>query len=135
MQEIPNLKEDQLYFLKSLPKFSGIYRFINKDKVPIYIGKAKNIKNRVNSYFRDSPDKTKKLQALLKEARYLDVTITNTELEALLLEQHLIKETRPKYNVQFKDDKGYPWIKINTSDSFPSAKIFLGKKNDHAKYF
>jgi excinuclease ABC subunit C len=135
MQEIPKLKEDQLYFLKSLPKFSGIYRFINKDKVPIYIGKAKNIKNRVNSYFRDSPDKTKKLQALLKEARYLDVTITNTELEALLLEQHLIKETRPKYNVQFKDDKGYPWIKINTSDSFPSAKIFLGKKNDHAKYF
>ena len=65
----------------------------------------------------------------------LEITITNSELEALLLEQHLIKKKKPKFNVQFKDDKGYPWIRIETSNEFPSAKSFLGRRASNDKYF
>jgi len=72
---------------------------------------------------------------LVEEAEYLELTITNTELEALLLEQHLIKEFRPKFNVQFKDDKGYPWLKIDVSKEYPGAKSFLGKKDNKEEYF
>ncbi len=135
MQLIPASKEILKDFLKDLPKEPGIYKFLNERKLPIYIGKAKNIKNRVPSYFQDSKDKTKKTKNLIKESRYLDITLTKNELEALLLEQHLIKEIKPKFNVHFKDDKGYPWIRINSSKDFPSAKSFLGKKKDKEKYF
>ena len=134
MQILSNSKEDLKYFLKSLPKDCGVYSFIGENKIPIYIGKAKNLKNRVSSYFQNS-NKSTKVKSLINEAKYLDVTITNSELEALLLEQHLIKEIKPKFNVQFKDDKGYPWIKIETSKDFPSAKSFLGKKNNKDVFF
>ena len=63
------------------------------------------------------------------DASYLAITLTNTELEALLLEQHFIKKWKPKFNIQFKDDKGYPWIKIDKKKDFPSAVTCLGKKN------
>ncbi len=65
----------------------------------------------------------------------LEITITNSELEALLLEQYLIKEKKPKFNVQFKDDKGFPWIKIESSKDFPSAKSFMGKINSKDKFY
>ena len=135
MQLIPTSKEILKDFFHDLPQEPGIYKFLNVRKVPIYIGKAKNLKNRVPSYFQNSKDKIKKTKNLIKESRYLDITLTKNELEALLLEQHLIKEVKPKFNVQFKDDKGYPWIKIDSSKDFPSAKSFLGKKNDKEEYF
>ncbi len=135
MQLIPTSKEVLKDFFQDIPKEPGIYKFLNARKLPIYIGKAKDLKNRVPSYFQDSKDKTKKTKNLIKESRYLEITLTKNELEALLLEQHLIKEVKPKFNVQFKDDKGYPWIKIDSSNGFPSAKSFLGKKNDKEKYF
>ncbi len=135
MQLIPTSKETLKTFLQELPKEPGIYKFLNRRKLPIYIGKAKNIKNRVPSYFQDSKDKTKKIKSLIKESRFLEIALTKNELEALLLEQHLIKEIKPKFNVQFKDDKGYPWIKIDYSQNFPSAKSFLGKKSGEEKYF
>ena len=125
MQLIPISKEALKDFFQDLPKEPGIYKFLNGRKLPIYIGKAKNLKNRVPSYFQDSKDKTKKIKNLIKESRYIEITLTKNELEALLLEQYLIKEVKPKFNVQFKDDKGYPWIKINFSKDFPSAKSFL----------
>jgi len=135
MQLIPTSKEVLKDFFQDIPKEPGIYKFLNVRKLPIYIGKAKNLKNRVPSYFQDSKDKTKKAKNLIKESRYLEITLTKNELEALLLEQHLIKKVKPKFNVQFKDDKGYPWIKIDSSKDFPSANSFLGKKNDKEKYF
>ena len=135
MQLIPTSKETLIDFLKDLPKEPGIYKFLDERKIPLYIGKAKNIKNRVPSYFKNSKDRTKKIKNLIKESRYLDIALTKNELEALLLEQHLIKEIKPKFNVQFKDDKGYPWIRIDSSKDFPSAKSFLGKKKDKEKYF
>ncbi len=133
--EIPRSKEKLRKLISSLPKRPGVYKFLDKSKNPIYIGKAKNLKSRVSSYFRDSADNSKKLTQLLGNSRSIEVTLTNTELEALLMEQYQIKEIKPKFNVQFKDDKSYPWIKIETSKEFPSATSFLGKKEKKDKFF
>ena len=135
MENIPKSKNLLKSFVKEIPSNSGVYKFINSKKNTIYVGKAKNIRKRILSYFRESVDKTEKLKNLLKESTFLEFTITNNELEALLLEQHLIKEIKPKFNVQFKDDKGYPWIRIQTSKEFPSADSFLGKKEDLDTFF
>ena len=135
MQILSKFQEGTTRAPKNLPSSPGIYQFIGKDKLPIYIGKAKNIRKRVGSYFRNSDKKSKKIDHLVKEASYLEIIITNTELEALLLEQRLIKEKKPKYNVQFKDDKGYPWIRIEVSKKFPGAKSFLGTKDQKEIYF
>ena len=133
--EIPASKEKLRKLINSLPKRPGVYKFLDESKNPIYIGKAKNLKNRVSSYFRNSVDNSKKLKNLLSNLRSIEITLTNTELEALLMEQYQIKEEKPKFNVQFKDDKGYPWIKIETSKEFPSAKSFLGKKDKKDRFF
>ena len=135
MQLIPTSKELLKVFLQDLPREPGIYKFLNERKLTIYIGKAKNLKNRVPSYFQESNDKTKKIKNMIRESKFLEIALTKNELEALLLEQYLIKEIKPKFNVQFKDDKGYPWIRIDTSNNFPSAKSFLGRRHDKEKYF
>ncbi|MDG2060233.1 MAG: excinuclease ABC subunit UvrC [SAR86 cluster bacterium] len=128
--KIIKLDQDFSKDLKSLPSNPGVYKFLNKSKVQIYIGKAKNIKNRVSSYFlRKDLEANKKLSALMSEVKYLDLAITNSEEEALILEQHLIRTNKPKFNVQFKDDKGYPWIKLELKKDYPSANYYLGKKN------
>ncbi len=134
-QNVPSSKVKLKELLKSLPKGPGVYKFLDASTHPIYIGKAKNLQNRVSSYFRELSNKTNKVTKLVDNIKSLEITITNTELEALLLEQHLIKEKKPKFNVQFKDDKGYPWIKIETSKEFPSAKSFLGKKDNNDRFF
>ena len=134
-QNVPSSKVKLKELLKSLPKGPGVYKFLDDSTHPIYIGKAKNLQNRVSSYFRELSNKTNKVTKLVDNIKSLEITITNTELEALLLEQHLIKEKKPKFNVQFKDDKGYPWIKIETSKEFPSAKSFLGKKDNNDRFF
>ena len=134
MQAIPSSKKELLDLLRNIPQKSGVYKFLGKANTPIYIGKAKNLRNRVKSYFRES-EKNKKIINLVQDACFIEMTLTSTELEALLLEQFLIKEFKPKYNVQFKDDKGYPWIKIKTSSPYPSAHSFLGKKDNKETYF
>jgi len=131
---IPKSDESIKVFCKNLPKKPGVYKFLDKDEIPIYIGKAKFLNKRLISYFRKS-SKTKKIERLMQEAISLELALTNTELESLLLEQYLIKEFRPKFNVQFKDDKGYPWIKINSHEEFPSAKSFLGKNLENGNFF
>ncbi len=135
MENIPKSKNLLKSFVKEIPSNSGVYEFISSKKNTIYVGKAKNIRKRIFSYFRESVDKTEKLKNLLRESTFLKFTITNNELEALLLEQHLIKEIKPKFNVQFKDDKGYPWIRVQTSKEFPSAGSFLGKKEGQDSFF
>ena len=135
MQKIPESQKEIKNFIQNLPYNPGIYKFYQNEEVPIYIGKAKNIRNRVSSYFQHSKETEKKVFNLMQQAQYLEVTVTNNELEALLLEQHQIKEKKPKYNSQFKDDKGYPWIKIETKAAYPAAKSFLGKKLENGKFF
>ena len=132
---IPVTKAGLKPFLNSLPKEPGVYKFFNKLGKAIYIGKAKDLRLRVSSYFKDSDVILEKTKKLVETSNYLEIILTNNELEALLLEQYLIKEERPKFNVQFKDDKGYPWIRLKTSDKFPSAISYLGKKDNKSKYF
>tara|TARA_B100000530_G_scaffold326671_1_gene265664 strand:- start:811 stop:2652 length:1842 start_codon:yes stop_codon:yes gene_type:complete len=131
---IPETDKEIKKFIQEVPESPGVYKFLDESYEPLYIGKAKILKNRVASYFRNS-SKTKKIIKLFEEAAFIDFALTNTELESLLHEQFLIKEKKPKFNVQFKDDKGYPWIKIEISKDFPAAKSFLGKKLDKGKYF
>tara|TARA_Y100001970_G_scaffold44453_1_gene55512 strand:- start:34 stop:1875 length:1842 start_codon:yes stop_codon:yes gene_type:complete len=133
--KIPTSNEGLKALLKSLPKRPGVYKFLNKSSESLYIGKAKDLSSRIPYYFTESQNKAKKTKKLITDSYYLEVTLTSNELEALLLEQHLIKEERPNYNVQFKDDKGYPWIKLETSGRFPSATSYLGKKDNKSKYF
>ena len=135
MQNSIRLSNKKINNLNFLPTESGIYRFLDSDKKVIYIGKAKNLRKRVKSYFSKSKAQSRKLMRLRSESVFLEIIITNTELEALLLEQHSIKELKPKYNVQFKDDKGYPWIKLSTSKEYPAAISFRGAKDSKDKYF
>ena len=135
MQNSISLVDKKAKNLNFLPIEPGIYKFLNSEKEVIYIGKAKNLRKRVKSYFSKSKAQSRKLKRLTSESVLLEMTITNSELEALLLEQHLIKEIKPKYNVQFKDDKGYPWIKISTSKEYPAAISFRGTKNSKDLYF
>ena len=131
---IPVLDKDIKEFIREIPKSPGIYKFLDQHKSPLYIGKAKLLNRRVASYFRKST-RSKKIEKLLTQAKFIEFALTNTELESLLHEQFLIKELKPKFNVQFKDDKGYPWIKIESKTNFPAAKSFLGKKLEDGKFF
>lgn len=131
---IPVLGADIKEFIHNIPKSPGVYKFLDQSGYPLYIGKAKLLNKRVASYFRKS-SRTKKIEKLLTQAQFIEFALTNTELESLLHEQYLIKELKPKFNVQFKDDKGYPWIKIDFLKDFPSATAFLGKKTENGKFF
>ena len=121
-------------FIKEIPKSPGVYKFLDVSGNPLYIGKAKLLNKRVASYFRRS-SRSKKIEKLLTQSQFIEFALTNTELESLLHEQYLIKELKPKFNVQFKDDKGYPWIKIETKKAYPAATSFLGKKLENGKFF
>ncbi|MFL2707179.1 MAG: excinuclease ABC subunit UvrC [Gammaproteobacteria bacterium] len=131
---IPNNNSDIKDFIRSIPNTPGVYKFLDKSKTPLYIGKAKNLDKRLASYFRTS-SRSEKINKLFATAKYIELSLTNTELESLLHEQFLIKKFKPKFNVQFKDDKGYPWIKVENDKAFPSAKSFLGKKGTKGKFF
>ena len=131
---IPSGRKDTLDFIRSIPKSPGVYKFLDDSKNKIYIGKAKSLNKRIASYFRQS-SRSEKINKLIESAKFIEFSLTNTELESLLYEQYLIKNFKPKFNVQFKDDKGYPWIKIETQSSFPAAKSFLGKKKENGKFF
>ncbi len=131
---IPSSEREVKDFIKEMPNSPGVYRFLDKSKSPLYIGKAKFLNKRLASYFRTS-SRPKKINNLIEEASFIELSLTNTELESLLYEQYLIKNFKPKFNVQFKDDKGYPWIKVETHNAFPSAKSFLGKKQHDGKFF
>ena len=110
--------------IKNLPKNPGVYRYYDKDGNILYIGKAKNIKNRVSSYFINK-DHSFRIQLMVKKIHNIEYSIVHTERDALLLENALIKEFQPRYNISLKDDKTYPYIKIFSSVVF----VFSGKIN------
>lgn len=113
--------------LKNLPSKPGIYRMLDINNTVLYVGKALNLKKRVSSYF-SKQDKTVKTQKLVGQIYSVEVTVTNTETEALLLECNLIKSLRPKYNVLMRDDKSYPYIEITVNHNFPSIQVKRSKK-------
>lgn len=120
-------------FLQTLSQRAGVYRMYNADNELLYVGKAKNLKNRVSSYFRSRGLNTKTV-AMVSHIHHIEVTITANEAEALLLEQTLIKEHRPQYNILLKDDKSYPYIYLS-DHGFPSITYQRGKRKKAGQYF
>ncbi|HNC63149.1 MAG TPA: excinuclease ABC subunit UvrC [Chitinophagales bacterium] len=120
-------------FILNLPDLSGVYKYFDNNDVIIYVGKAKNLKKRVSSYFTkdDHPAKTK---LLVKQIQRIEYTIVNTEKDALLLENSLIKQLQPKFNINLKDDKTYPYIKI-FNEQFPRVIFTRNKIDDGSEYF
>lgn len=121
--------------IKNFPTQSGVYLMKNQVDKIIYVGKAKNLKNRVRSYFQDSKDISAKTKILVSHIYEIEYILTKTEVEAFLLEASLIKKHRPKYNIRLKDDKTYPYIKLSWSDDFPRLYLARKVKKDGSLYF
>lgn len=120
--------------LRKLPKDPGVYLMKDKDDNIIYVGKAVNLKNRVSSYFRKT-NKTDRILKMVSQIDHFEYIVVSNEAEALILECNLIKKNRPKYNVLLKDDKTYPYIKIDVKSDYPNVIITRRLLNDGAKYF
>ncbi|MFI3210257.1 MAG: excinuclease ABC subunit UvrC [Peptostreptococcaceae bacterium] len=121
--------------LKILPENSGVYLMKDKDEKIIYVGKAKNLKNRVRQYFKSSKNHSQKVISMVSNIKSFEYIMTDTELEALILECSLIKEYRPKYNILLRDDKTYPYIKLTTNEEYPRILKVRKVLNDKCKYF
>ena len=121
-------------YIKTLTTRPGVYRMYDAGANILYVGKAKNLKNRVSSYFRSSALDSKTL-ALVGRIADLETTVTASETEALLLEQSLIKEYRPPYNIVFRDDKSYPYIYLSSEDSYPRLAFHRGAHKKKGRYF
>jgi excinuclease ABC subunit C len=120
--------------LENLPAKPGVYLMKDKAGRIIYVGKAKSLRNRVKAYFQNTPAYHPKVSALISKIADFDVLATGSEMEALILESNLIKEHKPRYNVNLKDDKRYPYLKV-TSEAFPRVLVVRRVKKDKAKYF
>lgn len=121
--------------LKLLPDLPGVYLMHGKDDEIIYVGKAKNLKNRVRSYFVQSKNHTVKVRKMVKNISWFEYIVTTTELEALILECTLIKKHMPFYNILLKDDKTYPYIKVTMNEKYPKMFAVRKRENDRARYF
>ena len=121
--------------LKKLPAKPGVYIMHDKDDAIIYVGKAISLRNRVRSYFRESTNKSPKIEKMVTKIARFEYIVTDSELEALVLENNLIKEHNPKYNTMLKDDKTYPYIKVTMGEDFPRVLFSRQMKKDKSRYF
>ena len=121
--------------LKKLPAKPGVYLMHDENDTIIYVGKAISLKNRVRSYFRASTVKSPKIEKMVSKIARFEYIITDSELEALVLENNLIKEHNPRYNTMLKDDKTYPYIKVTVSEDYPRILFAREMKKDKSKYF
>ncbi len=121
--------------LKKLPAKPGVYLMHNAKDEIIYVGKARILKNRVRQYFQAGYNRSVKIEHMVSHIAYFEYIITDSELEALVLECNLIKEHRPHYNTMLKDDKGYPYIRVTVQEEFPRIMLCRNVKRDKAKYF
>ncbi len=136
MEKQAQFTNKKLLFNKSIdfPESPGVYKFFNSENKILYIGKAKNIKNRVKSYLNIRKGEGKRIAKLKASIKYIETIITKTESDALILEQGLISKVRPPYNIQFRDDKSYPAIHLSTSKNFPA--IYISRQKDpHSTIF
>lgn len=121
--------------LKNLPDAPGVYIMHNSDDEIIYVGKAKVLKNRVRQYFQCNKNHTPKVLAMVSNIAWFEYIVTDSEIEALVLECNLIKKHKPKYNILLKDDKQYPYIKVSINKDYPRIYMSRNLKKDGAKYF
>ena len=121
--------------LKKLPGKPGVYLMHAKDGEIIYVGKAVSLKNRVRQYFQSTRNKSPKIVRMVQNIDYFEYIVTDSELEALVLESNLIKEHRPKYNTMLKDDKSYPFICVTAGEMYPRITISRKMKKDSSRYF
>ena len=135
MSEILDDKPDALVQkLDSLPTASGVYKFLDNEESVLYVGKAKNLRSRVRSYFQTSRHRDGRIEVMVQKAVDVDVIVTDTEAEALILENNQIKELQPRYNVNLRDDKTYPYICIK-NERFPRVFKTRTVQQDGSKYF
>jgi excinuclease ABC subunit C len=121
--------------IDTIPQKPGVYRFKDRSGKALYIGKAKDLRKRLSSYFGTGRDQSYKSWLILKNANSLDHIITATEKEALILEGNLIKKHRPRYNVKIKDDSNYPFLKLDVANKYPRLSIVRRMKSDGALYY
>ena len=121
--------------LKKLPGKPGVYLMHDETDAIIYVGKAISLKNRVRSYFRESTVKSLKIQKMVSHIARFEYIVTDSELEALVLENNLIKEHNPRYNTMLKDDKTYPYIKVTVGEDYPRVLFCRQMKKDKSRYF
>ncbi|MFN5149050.1 MAG: GIY-YIG nuclease family protein, partial [Flavobacteriia bacterium] len=126
-------EEDLQLKLKTLPEKPGVYQYFDASGTIIYVGKAKNLKKRVTSYFNKNQENGKTV-LLVKRITDIQYIVVDSELDALLLENNLIKKYQPKYNIQLKDDKTYPWICIK-NEPFPRVFSTRNVIRDGSKYY
>lgn len=131
MEKTFNIQEE----LKKLPDQPGVYIMHDKTDTIIYIGKAKSLTKRVHQYFQPSHDEGIKKRQMVEHIEYFEYIITDSELEALVLECNLIKEHCPKYNTMLRDDKTYPYIKVTVGETFPRVMFSRQMKKDRSRYF
>lgn len=120
---------------KEATQAPGVYLMKNADGEILYVGKAKNLRNRIATYFQTNPHESARIELLVTQLESFDVILTETETEALILECTLIKRHKPKFNVRLKDDKAYPYIKVDLSSDFPYLEWTRRVKRDGARYF
>ena len=120
--------------LKKLPRQPGVYIMHDKKDDIIYVGKAISLKNRVRQYFQSSKDKSAKIKQMVSKIERFEYIVTDSELEALVLENNLIKENRPRYNTMLRDDKTYPYIKLTVKEAYPRLMVVRQIKKDKNKF-
>ena len=120
--------------VKNLPEQPGVYLMYNREDTVIYVGKAKNLKNRVSQYFRQNAAHTAKVRAMVSHVQRFEYILAATEFEALVLECNLIKHYQPYYNILLKDDKAHPYIKITMNEPYPRMLLTRKIAKDDAEY-
>jgi len=120
--------------IEKIPSTSGVYIFLDGNNEMLYVGKASNLKKRIKSYFQRQYNPPR-IEAMISQIRDLDYITTPSSVEALIYEANLIKEKKPKYNIEFRDDKSYPYLKLTVNERFPRLFITRGKKSDGALYY
>ena len=121
--------------LNSVPKSPGIYLFKDNEGSVLYVGKSTNLKNRIRSYFGNKHNNEYKLRKLSENVKDFEFIVTESDTEALILENTFIKNLMPRYNARLKDSKTYPYLKIGTNENFPQVSITRSIRDDGARYF
>lgn len=125
---------DAKKFLSTVSRSCGVYVMKGEDDAVLYVGKAKNLRNRLSSHLRPSR-LSHRFEAVMRQLHCIETIVTGTETEALLLENNLIKSFRPRYNIDLRDDKSYPFIRLDTAHEFPGLKFYRGSRKEPGKYF